>query len=1366
MAETLRDLVVSLSLQSDNFTRNIRLENKQIQEAESFFKLAAAGVENFEQSTAGLDARLTTLQQKLSLQREVVDQYQRALQAARDKLQECYDRQGDYANRLAEAQSTQARLNTLVAEAAAAYADCKARLGESDQATIDAERHLNDLRSTYQDVTDEVRKLAGQCDALQRATQNAADAVSTGNSNLNKASAAVKQTEAEIDKTNQALALSNTNWRAAGESIRTSENAIVSIGKQMQSADATFRLLTVDIKDVDTSTDGLSAKMVLLEERLQLQNRAVQEYQNILRATREQQAAAQSVNDADLIRQTTDAVTDAETALTRAQTAVRETEQAIVACNTQLTLANSGWFEAAESIRGSEAAIAGISNQLRLAESEFNLTTAGMQNVDTTVVGLTARSNMLTQQLNLQNQAVAQYANILSQAQTQLAAAQAANDPEKINQATQAVTNAQTALNNANAAVKNTEAQLQAVNNELTLASNGWYSAGEAMRTAQAAITTIGNDISLAESEFRKATVGITDMQSSVPGLTAQLDIKYHLSSADTGGFDSVVKKVEAEIARAQARGKTDADITVYENAVVGLAEGMAAVNKELDAQYDKEYAVVQLIEDEAKRQAAQQELDQKYRDDRLAAAREYADALKGVVTPVWEQDNIQKAATDIDQLTQKLREYSAASETDKPALLEQLNQLTAGMDESSIVEYIGLLTQVQSLMDSGMSKSEVESLFPDLDFSTALDQLASLQQYLNLNSWDTNLSSLQTMFGEALPDEMITLATDLDMTGAQARWDEFASNPGAITTDAVIEGIQENEKAQHQQIHVDAVIDRFTETPEGADKTALSPEGLIAYVQTYAEATSGADVSGLTPENIVAIVAGYKELAGGADISSLKPAEIVAYIQKYLEGAEVDTSGLTPEGLTATVLAYEEVSGGALTTSLTPDDITAMVVRYLEAEGVDVSSLKPDQIEGIVTKFSEATNCDRSALLQSLTAVVTEFQVAEGVSLPTIQAKVGLTGYDTIAYRKFVAQNDVQVNGVVRLNEVYEDPADVLKDEAVKFYDRNGIQIPVEMVPIEQLTADRIAALGSDGTLHVLIAPEVTGTEEAVAAMRTAVDEVDQLGVTMAGQAIGLLPTTLMGFVDSALQRIENYKNPGFIDNMLDGLFGNDGRLSTLDTSMQLDFDAGKVAELSTYVAEAVAAIQQGEEVNVDHAMCCAHLERELVYAHETGNQDWAGLLRELLQTLCHRRKVLQSEGKEVFPEQELAGYLERYDRLVDEGLAANPIPERTPGKRGPKAKGKFRCLLERFRDFKDDILRFARDWRVPYTNNTAERAIRCARVKEKVSGCFRTKSGADDFARVLSFISSAALHGVSSFDAIVAAFRGDAVGVLFGAD
>ena len=56
MAETLRDLVVSLSLQTDNFTRNIKSVNKQIAEAESQFKLAASGVEGFERSATGLAA--------------------------------------------------------------------------------------------------------------------------------------------------------------------------------------------------------------------------------------------------------------------------------------------------------------------------------------------------------------------------------------------------------------------------------------------------------------------------------------------------------------------------------------------------------------------------------------------------------------------------------------------------------------------------------------------------------------------------------------------------------------------------------------------------------------------------------------------------------------------------------------------------------------------------------------------------------------------------------------------------------------------------------------------------------------------------------------------------------------------------------------------------------------------------------------------------------------------------------------------------------------------------------------------------------------------------------------------------------------
>ena len=89
MSETLRDLVVSLSLNSDNFTRNIKSINKQIQEAESAFRLASAGVENFETTTAGLSSKLSTLQRTFQLQQDAVGQYERALQQTQANIASC-----------------------------------------------------------------------------------------------------------------------------------------------------------------------------------------------------------------------------------------------------------------------------------------------------------------------------------------------------------------------------------------------------------------------------------------------------------------------------------------------------------------------------------------------------------------------------------------------------------------------------------------------------------------------------------------------------------------------------------------------------------------------------------------------------------------------------------------------------------------------------------------------------------------------------------------------------------------------------------------------------------------------------------------------------------------------------------------------------------------------------------------------------------------------------------------------------------------------------------------------------------------------------------------------------------------------------
>ena len=118
-------------------------------------------------------------------------------------------------------------------------------------------------------------------------------------------------------------------------------------------------------------------------------------------------------------------------------------------------------------------------------------------------------------------------------------------------------------------------------------------------------------------------------------------------------------------------------------------------------------------------------------------------------------------------------------------------------------------------------------------------------------------------------------------------------------------------------------------------------------------------------------------------------------------------------------------------------------------------------------------------------------------------------------------------------------------------------------------------------------------------------------------------------------------------------------------------------------------------------HALCNAHLARELVYAAENLGQPWAEDLKSFLFEIHQEREVRKCAGETAFTPTELAEYHARYDAIVDTGLAQNPLPERPPGKRGRIAKGKIRALLERLVRHRDDFLHFVRNWAVPFTNN-----------------------------------------------------------------
>jgi transposase len=156
------------------------------------------------------------------------------------------------------------------------------------------------------------------------------------------------------------------------------------------------------------------------------------------------------------------------------------------------------------------------------------------------------------------------------------------------------------------------------------------------------------------------------------------------------------------------------------------------------------------------------------------------------------------------------------------------------------------------------------------------------------------------------------------------------------------------------------------------------------------------------------------------------------------------------------------------------------------------------------------------------------------------------------------------------------------------------------------------------------------------------------------------------------------------------------------------------------------------------EHALCNVHHLRELVYVEEHFKQPWAtdgqALLREMKQAVDAAKAL----GKRGLEEEIVEEFAARYTRLLAEGFALNPPPERPPGTRGRPKRGRVLGLLDRLRDHQEAALRFLKDFRVPFDNNLAERDLRMIKVKQKVSGCFRADKGADRFCRIRGYIST----------------------------
>jgi phage-related minor tail protein len=209
VSETIRELTVQISANgASTAQKDIKGLQNAVAQADAKFRAAGAGIKNFEKTTAGMQARVTMLSEKLTAQKGVVDKAAAALDKARTKMQAASD--------------SQQKLAQKVDTARAAYEKEVAASGKNSEAS--------------KALAADLQKLEGQYAAQAKSAQNAAQNVQKGETALTNAQAAVKGTEAELKKANTTLQKHGSAWAQAGQKVAAAGEKFTAAGKKMSSA--------------------------------------------------------------------------------------------------------------------------------------------------------------------------------------------------------------------------------------------------------------------------------------------------------------------------------------------------------------------------------------------------------------------------------------------------------------------------------------------------------------------------------------------------------------------------------------------------------------------------------------------------------------------------------------------------------------------------------------------------------------------------------------------------------------------------------------------------------------------------------------------------------------------------------------------------------------------------------------------------------------------------------------------------------------------------------------------------------------------------------------------------------------------------
>lgn len=555
----------------------------------------------------------------------------------------------------------------------------------------------------------------------------------------------------------------------------------------------------------------------------------------------------------------------------------------------------------------------------------------------------------------------------------------------------------------------------------------------------------------------------------------AQLEVEYSLIEGD--GYDKIITRMQAEIERLKASGGSDE--TLFGDALNALAQGRQEYNDALNESYAEEYAKIQLIDDEIARQEALNKLNEDYNAKREEGEEAYQKSVLEAGKAAFEGGGYEEQLTQLNKLTAELGNL----ENVDPVAIENIIK---DMDEGKLASMIAL---VEQLKEAGATEDDLKELGIPEDLFKQIEAIRDIAK-------DTEgLGGLAEMFGEALPEEVGRIMVSLDMTQAAEDWAAFAEG-GSLT------GLKA--KLNTEEIDLTSpytLTGTVTGYVEGNAVTVdLSTlDALSGTVTVYDEDGNASTVKLGAIKDLTGEVTAYGE-GEGVTMSLSSLTGLSGQVTAYTEGGDRVTADLsTLDALTGTVTVYDE-AGNASTVNLSSlTGLTGTVTGYDESGGgvtFDASTL--DALDGTVTGYSEGEGVTFDAKkLKALDGTVTTLTVASGTEVSGdifAHAGVILNPLDKAAIAAWEAgHKDTELTGPaaripVGLGAGWETKLqDALDEGMLTITTADGVDVPVTPKAVPQITANDLVLLGDDGTVHVVITPEVgtpAGVEAAGSAM------------------------------------------------------------------------------------------------------------------------------------------------------------------------------------------------------------------------------------------------------------------------------------------